>query len=199
MAKYDAEQKRFRETPEYIAHEEKVDKILEELHEESRKRREEAKKHRPSRTRKHVDIDMEAFKKEQERKRAARMESYSSKLREALALFDTLTEDEKKTFSTETAVRLYHDYDEMENPQTTVDEMRELLDILVQTSIDFINERGLKDIDAVGFSADSLQESAKYNEWTPATDASITLYGFGKAKGSDGKEYDVQKIIGHYM
>lgn len=200
MSRFDAENERFRNTPEYIEHEGRLDNLLNELNEESKKRREEAKKHRPSRIQaKHVDFDSEAFKKAQHEKKVKRMESYSNKLNEAIKLFDELTEDEKKCFQSETAVRFYNDYDEVENPQTTRKEMGDLLDILVQTTIDFINERGLKDIDAVGFSADSLQTSAKYNEWVPDTDASITLYGLGKRKGSDGNDYYVQEIIGHLM
>jgi len=87
----------------------------------------------------------------------------------------------------------------IENPQTTQQDIKELLEILVQTTIDFIKERGLKDLDAVGFSADSLQESSKYSEWTPATDASIRVYGQEKKVGSDGNEYYVENLIGEYM
>ena len=58
---------------------------------------------------------------------------------------------------------------------------KELQDILVQTCIDFINENELKDVDVVYFSADSLQESARCNEWTPSTDSFLTL---------EGMEYD---------
>ena len=200
-AEYDQERKRFESTNEFKEHEAKTDELMERLKIESEKRREEARKHRPSRNRsknRSVKFDAVAFKKAQEEKKARRMENYSDNLKQAINLFENLNDDEKRAFNTETFVR-YHDYEKMENPQTTEKDMSELLDILVQTTIDFINERGLKDMDAVGFSADSLQESAKFNEWTPATDASIRVYGLGKVKGSDGKEFTVSKIIGEYM
>ena len=202
-AEYEKENERYENTEGFKEHEKKLDELMNRLKIESQKRRNEAKKHRPSRRGRESDFkpnfDKEAFAKAQAEKKALRMESYSPILKQAIALFESLNENEKTTFSSETNVKFYHDYEEMENPQTTRDDMSDLLDILVQTTIDFINERGLKDIDAVGFSADSLQTSAKSGEWTPSTDASITLYGLGTVKGSDGKEYTVEKIIGHMM
>ena len=87
--------------------------------------------------------------------------------------------------------------------QAVIDEasalVKELLEILVQTTIDFINERGLTDIYSVGFGADDLQGSAKFGEWEPCTDASIHVTGLGKEKGKDGHEYSVCQNIGSYM
>ena len=77
--------------------------------------------------------------------------------------------------------------------------LRVLLEILVQTTIDFINERGLTDIYSVGFGADDLQGSAKFGEWEPCTDASIHVTGIGKEKSKDGHEYSVCQRIGEYM
>ena len=77
--------------------------------------------------------------------------------------------------------------------------MKELLEILVQATIDFINERGLTDIYSVGFGADDLQGSAKFGEWEPCTDASIYVTGIGKEKSKDGHEYSVCQRIGEYM
>lgn len=61
--------------------------------------------------------------------------------------------------------------------KTTKEHVNELHKILVQTCINYINENNLHDIEEIVFSADSLQTSADYNEWTPATDSSITAYG----------------------
>ena len=81
----------------------------------------------------------------------------------------------------------------MQNKQITHEQTRQLHDILVQTCIDFINEEGLKDVDIVAFSADSLQESARFNEWTPATDSFLTLEGMEKSEKDNG--YVVRKFI----
>ena len=72
-------------------------------------------------------------------------------------------------------------YDELpkyNNPQTTKDDINELHHLLVQTCIDFINDKKLKDIDVVSFSADSLQESSKFGEWCPSTDSYIEIEGY---------------------
>jgi hypothetical protein len=71
-----------------------------------------------------------------------------------------------------------------ENPQTTDKLAYELHNKLVQTIIDFMNEHDIKDIDEISFGADSLQISKAYHKWTPATDSSLTLYGYqgGKKK-----------------
>ena len=202
MAQLSAERARFHNTPEYIEHEAKLDNILQELKKAGDERRKEAEKHRKSRKRRVINDDAEtraAIKAEQERKRAERIASYSKGLKDAISLFEGLTEEEKSVFSRETVLPFHNELSNYENPQTTKDDMRELLEILVQTSIDFINERELKDIDAIGFSADSLQTSAKQGEWTPSTDASVHVYGMGKSIGSDGNEYYVEKYIGNYM
>jgi hypothetical protein len=62
---------------------------------------------------------------------------------------------------------------------TTHDDIRELQDRLVQTCIDFINEKGLTDIYDVSFNADSLAESAEYGSWQPCTDSYIKVEGLG--------------------
>ena len=62
---------------------------------------------------------------------------------------------------------------------TTHDDIRELQDRLVQTCIDFINEKGLTDIYGVSFNADSLAESAGYGSWQPCTDSYIKVEGLG--------------------
>jgi len=197
LAEINEESKRFEESAEYIEHDKKLDELLNKLKEAKNERLQEAHKHRRQKA-KSIDLESPEFKKVQKEKRLARMESYSKNLRESINLFYALTEEEKSAFNRETFVRI-SDREKIENPQTTQQDIKELLEILVQTTIDFIKERGLKDLDAVGFSADSLQESSKYSEWTPATDASIRVYGQEKKVGSDGNEYYVENLIGEYM
>lgn len=190
----------FEQTDAYKEHEKRIDELFEELKEESRKRREEAKKHRPSRElpKKKTKEEMDEFKRVQILKRKERLASYPEKLRNLIEGHDELNEDEKGAFAreTQTYLEFYKDY---ENPQTTEEDIRELAEILVQTTIDFINERQLKDVDMVCFNADALQTSAEHGKWVCATDAFITLYGEQKEKGSDGKEFYVRKKIGQYM
>lgn len=200
QAELDAERERYENTEEYKEHAKRLDDILDRLIEAGQRRRKEAEKYKPARRRTAPKkIDMEAFKAEQEEKRKKEFESYPEELKTAINAYNALDENEKRKFASDTFVRHWTDYDDYENPQTTKEDLSELLEILVQTSIDFIRERGLKDIDAIGFSADSLQESSRWGEWTPATDASVYVTGLGVEKGKDGKEYTVVKKIGEYM
>ena len=60
---------------------------------------------------------------------------------------------------------------------TKKEDIIELQEILVQTCIDYINKRGLTDIYAVSFNADSLNESATYGSWQSCTDSYIKVEG----------------------
>lgn len=82
-----------------------------------------------------------------------------------------------------------------ENPKTTIANVKELQERMVQLCIDFIKEYELDDLDEVKFTADMLQESSKYGEWTPATDSFIDVYGFQK----DENGFMSRKIIGEYF
>ena len=130
--------------------------------------------------------------------REQRIEALPDDLKSVIRSYEGLDDAAKKVFQRETwACR--RDYDEYKDPITTEKDMKELLEILVQTTIDFISERGLTDIFSVGFSADDLQGSAKFGEWEPCTDASISITGMGKEKSKDGHEYSVCQRIGEYM
>lgn len=196
----DAEQKRYEKTEEFLKHEATLSELLAKLVEAGKRRREnakvEARKHRVRREPKKVD--MEAFKRENEERYRKKFEGYPEPLKEAITAYNKLDDAAKKVFQHDTWA--YHpDYDTYQNPKTTKKDLSDLLEILVQTTIDFIDERGLDDIYSIGFGADSLQESRKFGEWTPATDADIHANGLGKIKGSDGKEYTVVQLIGEYM
>ena len=73
---------------------------------------------------------------------------------------------------------------------------QELQQQLVQTCIDFINEHENINIDRVSFTADSLQESAKYESWQPCTDSSITLEGLA---WDENTHYPKYVDIGHWI
>ena len=70
------------------------------------------------------------------------------------------------------------------------DVAKELQERLVQTCIDFVNEKGIDYLWAVYFRADSINESARFGEWTPATDSYIQI---------ESCDEDGRKTIGEYM
>ena len=196
----DEERARFENTEVYKEHHAKVDELLERLKVAGEKRREEAKKHKPKRAKaKHLSEEEMAELREKNRKeKETRIDSYPEPLRTIIRDYEALPDEAKKVFNKETYF-YKPDYDDYKDPITTEKDMKELLEILVQTTIDFINERGLTDIYSVGFGADDLQGSAKFGEWEPCTDASIHVTGIGKEKSKDGHEYTVCQNIGSYM
>ena len=196
----DEERARFENTEVYKEHHAKVDELLERLKVAGQKRREEAKKHKPKRVKaKHLSEEEMAELREKNRKeKEARIDSYPEPLRTVIRDYEALPDEAKKVFNKETYF-YKPDYDDYKDPITTEKDMKELLEILVQTTIDFINERSLTDIYSVGFGADDLQGSAKFGEWKPCTDASIYVTGIGKEKSKDGHEYSVCQRIGEYM
>jgi len=86
---------------------------------------------------------------------------------------------------------------------TTKEHIKELQDLLVQTCIDYINEKGLTDIYSVYFSADSLAESAIWESWQPCTDSFISVKGVQKIiyRREDGSEIEGSQLynIGESM
>ena len=74
------------------------------------------------------------------------------------------------------------------------DVLNELHHILVQTTIEFINEKKLDNVWRVSFSADSLNESAKWGYWTPATDSYLGVEGIEDTTytDKDGKEHTIE-------
>lgn len=88
------------------------------------------------------------------------------------------------------------DLPEYKNPISTYSDARDLLNILVQTTINFLKERKLGDVYEVSFSADGLYDSVNYGEWTPSTDASISFIGL---QDDEDKDFKVRKLITDYM
>ena len=162
----------FESSPEYIAHKQRCNAIFDELKAVRKKRIEEAKKTRhEERALKKVDVQ-EIVKKANE----AKKNSCSEQVNNLVEAYSALSDDEKRRFK-------FMAYDEVcdipdhVNPKTTHQDICDLQEILVQDAIDFINERGLEEIDAVRFSVDGLTVSAKEGKWTPASDSSISVEG----------------------
>lgn len=195
-----AERERYEQTEEYKAHEKRVDELFKELKIAGEERRKEVEKHKPVRRapKYKTEEEMEEFRKKAKEEREKRIEALPEKMRTIVRAYEGFNDTERNVFRKET-YRWEPDYTQYKNPKTTQKDMKELLEILVQTTIDFINERGLTDIYSVGFGADDLQGSAKFGEWEPCTDASIHVCGLGKENGSNGDEYTVVQRIGEYM
>ena len=197
----DEERARYEETEAYKEHNAKLDELFERLKVEGQKRRKEAEKHKPKRRAKAKHIseeEMAKFREQNRLEKEARIDALPEPLRSIIRGYEALPDEAKRVFRKETWV-YEPDYDDYKDPKTTKKDMKELLEILVQTTIDFINERGLTDIYSVGFGADDLQSSAEAGEWICSTDASIHVTGLGKEKGRDGQEYTVCQNIGSYM
>jgi len=197
--KINEENERWEATLECLEHREKINKLYKEVLDAQKERINDAKEYRrkrfPRKVKNYTETEEEKQKRiaESKRKHEEKVNSYPANLRDAIKLYESLSEEEKKIFGYSTWA--YHDgeLDQMEHKQITHEQTRELHDILVQTCIDFINDNNLKDVDIVSFSADSLQESAKYNEWTPATDSFLSLEGIEKSEKDGG--YEVRKLI----
>ena len=198
--KIDEEIKRYEATDAYKEHEARLGELLDELKVAGKRRIEEAKSHRPRRAKakRLSEEEMAEFRENNRKEKEARIDALPEPVRSLIRGYETLDEPAKKVFRRETWV-YEPDYGDYKDPVTTKKDMKELLEILVQTTIDFINERGLTDIYSVGFGADDLQISAAAGEWTSSTDASINVNGMGKEKGRDGREYSVIQNIGSYM
>lgn len=162
----------FENSPEYVEHRKRCNDILDELKDVRRKRIEWAKNtRRETRALKKVEV-----KEIIEKANKSKKDSCSEKVNALIDAYNGLSDDEKRRFK-------YMTYDEMSeipdhvNPKTTHQDICDLQEILVQDVIDFINERGLNEIDAVDFRADGLTVSAKEGKWTPSTDSSISVEG----------------------
>jgi hypothetical protein len=197
----DEERASYENTEAYKEHIEKVTDLFERLKIAGQKRREEAKKYKPKRRptmKRMTEKEKSDFREQTRKEKEARIDSYPEPLRNVIRTYEALDDQAKKVFKKETWA-YESDYDDYKDPVTTEKDLSELLDVLVQTIIDFINERNLTDIDSIGFGADGLQESADAGEWIAYTDANIYATGLGTVKGKDGHEYTVAQKIGSYM
>lgn len=87
------------------------------------------------------------------------------------------------------------DLPEYKNPITTLENIKELQKILVQTTIDYIKKNNLKDVYNVYFSVDGLCDAIEFGEWTAGMDSYISVEGL-----QDEDDFiTCRKLIGEYM
>ena len=81
-----------------------------------------------------------------------------------------------------------------DNSKTTIENIQELQELLVQTIINYCVENNLQEIDEINFNVNGLSgDSFITKTWTPSTDSYIEVIGLQK----EG-EYTVRKLIGEY-
>ena len=109
--------------------------------------------------------------------------------------YKKLSKEDKRNFEIGLQALKPENLEPYSNPVTTEDQLSELQDILVQVCINYININGLTDIDEIAFNADSLQRSAHFGKWVPATDSYIRAVGYEET--NDGEiNYSKRKKIG---
>ena len=75
-------------------------------------------------------------------------------------------------------------FEKKESKNKTTDVLiSKLQDRLIQCCIDFIDENNLGDLERVDFTADGLQISSEFGEWSLATDSFISGSEFVKENG----------------
>ena len=182
----DEENEKF-ESNEFVKqHRELVKSLYEEEHKAFLERMSKIKEMNPTR-RNHV------FKSKPLSEKKKKIED-SPELFNAISAVSKLSEADKKSLY----LRCFGE-EIPESKENRVDDgtLAELHYILVQTVIDFINEKKLSNVEAVRFSADGLRESSQYGEWTPATDSFLTLEGIVEEKFTtkDGVEKTIPSRV----
>ena len=89
----------------------------------------------------------------------------------------------------------YKSLDDYENPVTTIQDIKDLQQLLAQSLINFVDDRNLSDIDEVSFYFDGGQDSVKAMNWYPASDSSISVIGLQEEKGNG---MTARKLIGKF-
>ena len=169
----DEENDRFENTIEYTEHYQRVRELREYLHDAFVKRMDCVKERRPKRS---AIVDG-SYKKAEKPK----VED-SKELTDAISDVEKLSDHEKRMLWFRC---MREDVPADESHKIDDETMNELHHILVQTVIDYINEKKLKNVEAISFSADGLLESADFGYWTPATDSFLTLEGITHEEWTD--------------
>ena len=108
--------------------------------------------------------------------------------------YKKLSKEDKRNFEIGLQALKPENLEPYSNPVTTEDQLSELQDILVQVCINYININGLTDIDEITFSADSLQRSAHFGKWVPATDSYIRAVGYEETNNGEINYFKRKKI-----
>ena len=164
-----AENEKFEETDAYKEHKERLNGLYCQLRQAVDYRMDEAKKYRPKRLK-------------PKKTGSGKKKETSEELKSLIEQTKDLSDWEKRVLSANLMDDRIEFDSERPMPDKNVDELHFLL---VQTVIDYIKENNLTDIWSVSFSADSLQDSAEYGQWCPATDSYMRVEGIRNEEFTD--------------
>lgn len=176
----DAEKKAFDELPSTVAHNATVKRLLESWGDAYRTRIREARdKHdREAQPRKLTESEKKVNRELIAKRKEEEFNAMPQEYKDAVNAFEKLDDGLKRRFLLSSHCgRAYGDIPPHENPKTTPNDISQLQDILVQDVIDFLNARGLQEVDTVSFHIDGLGNSLKEGRWTPSSDSSIRFEG----------------------
>lgn len=193
MGIIDAENKAFNELPTTIAHNANYKRLIT-LWSKLRKERISAAREKhfneDRRQRKLSEDERKANRELRIKKNEEEFNAMPQEYKDAVNAYKKLDDDLKRRFRFVT-YDICEKEPVFEEPKTTEEDIKDLQDILVQDVIDFLNARGLQEVDTVSFHVDGLKKSLEEERWTPSSDSSIYFYGIDE----DGR----RATIGSYM
>lgn len=184
----------FHDSPEYKAYKETRSQLEAQIIIEcKRKWREIKDKYSEKRTNRTVPRTSLANIPEEKKEKSLIKED---KINNILKLVDSLTREEREWYVQKYNRKYeYKALDDYENPVTTIQDIKDLQQVLIQSAIDFIGDRKLTDIDEISFHFDSVQDSVKEYKWCPTSDSSISVIGLQEEKDSGMM---ARRLIGKY-
>jgi hypothetical protein len=196
MKMVDAENKAFNELPTTVAHNATIKRLFT-LWSKVRKERitNARKKHEDeANPRKLLPEEMGIRREQRAERKKEEFEAMPQEYKDAVNTFGKLNDELKRKFIFDSQRNIVDDsLPKHENPKTSEKDIKDLQEILVQDVIDFLNARGLQEVDTVSFHIDGLGDSLKHEQWTPSSDSSIRF------EGLTDDDIRSRTFIGEYM
>lgn len=108
-------------------------------------------------------------------------------------IFDRLSQHEKDCFFDAHCKIKRREIEKLPHPKMKQEDINELHDLLVGICIDYLASKGFDDVDDISLSIDGLKRSIEAVEWIPATDSSLSVFGYSK---NDNDDFPTKKLIG---
>lgn len=196
QAQADKLREEYENTPAYIEYRKKIRETYKKISEAFRKRINGGReKHDSVQEHKKLTTEEKAqLREEIKRREAEEFARMPQSYIEAVLAYNKLTDPAlRQKFRYKTYNPALDEIPRHKNPKTTEQDISDLQNILVQDVIDFLNERGLQEVDTVAFHVDGLGESLKNGKWTSSSDSSIRFEGLD----TEG-EWPLRTLIGNY-
>lgn len=110
-----------------------------------------------------------------------------------MEVFNNLSQKEKIRFLRNTYSDNFDKIEDYPHPKMKQEDINELHDLLVGICIDYLASKGFDDVDDISLSIDGLKRSIEAVEWIPATDSSLSVFGYSK---NDNDDFPTKKLIG---